>query len=73
MVRSIGFSQSSHDWGRDMAKKCKGKCGSAATEANGYCFMCAEEMACMMYEVTMEFGGGDAKARANAQAAWKGW
>lgn len=53
-------------------KKCKSKCGSAATEANGRCFPCAEELAVLTYEAVYEFTGSAQQARAAAQQSWKG-
>lgn len=43
-----------------MAKTCKNtvdRCERPATEASGYCFQCAEELACLIAQANREFGG----------------
>jgi hypothetical protein len=54
--------------------KCKNSpefCSGTATESNGYCFMCAEETACLLFEAALEFGATKESAAALAQKAWK--
>ena len=54
--------------------KCKNApefCSGQASEANGYCFLCAEEIAYLIYEASIEFGASPAKAAVNAQASWQ--
>jgi hypothetical protein len=45
-------------------------CSREATEANGMCFDDAEEMAVLVHDATLEFGGTPEQAARNAQAAW---
>jgi hypothetical protein len=47
-------------------------CTSPATEANSLCFACSEEIATLTYKATIELGYSTEKAKANAQAVWKG-
>lgn len=58
-----------------MNKPCKFNpefCSGQATEANGMCFMCAEEMAGLIFDAYEEFGQPPAAAAAAAQASWNG-
>lgn len=50
--------------------KCKWCKEVEATEESNACFMCAEEMAHLMYEATREFGYSEQQATANAHSAW---
>jgi hypothetical protein len=54
--------------------KCKNNpdyCSANATEDSGYCFDCAEEMACLLFEATISFGYTPETAATAAQKAWK--
>lgn len=51
----------------DMGKKCKSCKDYEATEASGYCFTCADEMACHLADVARELGIDPVKA---ARRAW---
>lgn len=49
-----------------MVKKCK-DCKSRAAEESGRCFYCAEELAYLLADAAMEFGGDPVKF---AKSAW---
>lgn len=54
--------------------KCKNApefCSGTATEANGLCFLCAEENAVLLFEAAIEFFATEQSATALAQKSWK--
>ena len=52
--------------------KCRECEKSEATEGNGMCFSCTEELAVLLHDSVIEFGYDEKDAAFVARAAWKG-
>ena len=52
--------------------KCRECEESEATEGNGMCFSCTEELAVLLHDSVIELGYDEKHAAAAAQSAWKG-